>query len=156
MSGITGVDNDPLWDLRATSSEKQRRPVGSGTSIVGNQTLDFRISRVPTTASPAGVNVSRATNFSLHLVMADDSLSNAVKLCNYAYVDGPVGGYEPIVDSSNEVIGASPTRRPVLQTIRMPLAAFTTANLSRIRGIRITFNESSVGSIFLANFRFTK
>jgi hypothetical protein len=127
------------------------RPTGVGADVSTNQTFDFRISRLP-----AAPNVHGATNFSIQLVMADGALSNAVKLCNYAYVDGPVGGFDPVYNPSNEVIGATAKYRPILQTVRIPLAAFAGANLSLIRGIRITFNESSVGSVFLANFRFTK
>jgi hypothetical protein len=88
--------------------------------------------------------------------MADGSLSNKVKLCRYAYVDGPVGGYDTVHDSSSEVIGGTQRYRPVLQTVRVPLAAFVGANLSQIRGVKITLDESPFGSIYLANLRFIK
>jgi hypothetical protein len=122
------------------------RPPGVGVNISDHQTFDFRISRHPTDP-----NVRGATNFSIQLVMANGDLSNPVKLCKYAYVDGPVGGYEHVGGGV-----FTSTLRPLLQTVRVPLTAFTGANLSQIRGIKITFNESSVGSIFLTNLRFTK
>jgi hypothetical protein len=119
------------------------KPSGQGTDVSNHQTFDFRISR-----NSVGTNVRGATNFTIQLVMANDSLSNGVKLCNYAYVDGPVGGYAPNASTG--------TYREVLQTVRIPLTAFTGANLSQIRGVKITFDESPVGSIHLANLRFTK
>lgn len=125
------------------------RPPGTGVNISNHQTFDFRISRVPFAA-----NVKGATNLSIQLVMANGDLSNPVKLCNYAYVDGPVGGYDPRYTSSGTIFDEK--FRPVLQTVRVPITAFAGANLSQIRGIKITFNESSVGNIYLANLRFTK
>src|SRR5690606_25654715 len=98
-------------------------------------------------------------SLSLHdaLPIADGTLSNAVKLCNYAYVIGPTGGFDPLFDPSGQsIIGISARKRPLLQTVRVPLSSFTSANLSQIRGIKITFDESDFGSIFLTNFRFTK
>lgn len=121
-----------------------------------HQTLDFRISRVPVTAVPAAANVDGATNFSVQLVMSDGSLSSSIKLCSYAVVDGPVGGYDPVANSSGDVIGGNPSLRPVLQTVRVPLTGFTGANLSQIRGIKIVFDESSIGSVYLANLRFIR
>lgn len=129
----------------------------SSINVVGHQTLDFRISRVPDTAVPSGLNVSGGTNLSVQLAMADGTLSNAVKLCTYAYVDGPSGGFDPLFDPSGQsIIGIAARKRPLLQTVRVPLDSFTTANFSQIRGIKITFDESDFGSIFLTNFRFTK
>ena len=127
------------------------RAAGIGADISDYQTFDFRISR-----TPDAPNIAGATNFSIQLVMANGSLSNTVKLCNYAYVDGPVGGYEPIINSKGYTTGGTERRRPYLQTVRIPLTAFINANLSQIRGVKITFDESSIGTIFLANLRFTK
>jgi hypothetical protein len=97
------------------------------------------------------LNVKGATNLSIQLVMANDSVSNPIKLCNYAVVDGPIGGYDP---QGGSVF--TEAYRPVLQTVRVPLSAFTGSNLSQIRGIKITFNESASGSIYLGNLRFSK
>jgi hypothetical protein len=83
--------------------------------------------------------------------MANGTLSNAVKLCNYGYIDGPVGKYT--TNSSGIIV---PEFRPFLQTIRIPLSDFVGANLTQIRGVKITFNESSTGSIYLTNLRFMK
>lgn len=119
------------------------RPTGVGVNISNHDTFDFRITR-----NPNGTNVANSTNFSIQLVMANDDLSSPVKLCNYAKVDKSIGGYNPAI-SNYEL-------RPLLQTVRVPLTAFNNANLSQVRGIKITFNESTVGSVFLANLRFTK
>jgi hypothetical protein len=126
--------------------QKNWRQAGVGVNISDHQTFDFRISRVP------GVpNVSGNTNFSIQLVMANGGLSNSVKLCNYAYVDGPVGKYA--TDPSGNRI---PDYRPFLQTVRIPLMDFVGANLTEIRGVRVTLNESPIGSVHLTNLRFMK
>lgn len=126
------------------------RPTGTGANISDHQTFDFRIARTTET------NVPGATNFSIQLVMDNGDLSDPVKLCNYAYVDGPVGGADPKYNSSGILIDSELVSRPVLQTVRIPLNAFQGTDLAKIRGIKFTFNESKVGSIFLANLRFSK
>jgi hypothetical protein len=145
----TASGNDKFFQTNWSSS-------GSGVDISSYQTLDFRISRFhDTTLNPKG-----QTNFSIRFVMADGSLSAPIKLCKYIYLDGPVGGYgvEPVFSSSGALIGYSivGTYRPLLQTVRIQLTDFAGANLSQVRGIRFTFDETQTGRIHLANIRLSK
>jgi len=80
--------------------------------------------------------------------MANGDLSDSIKLCNYAKLDRSVGGFSPQTGTG--------VFRPLLQTVRVPLSAFTNADLTQVRGIKFTFNESPTGSVYLANLRFTK
>jgi len=113
------------------------QPTGVGTDISQHQTLDFRISRVED-----ALNSANSTNLSIQLVMANGSLSDSVELCKYADLRGPVGGPGGL--------------HPILQTVRIPLADFTNANLSQVRSIRFTFNKTQTGYIYVANIRLLK
>ena len=93
------------------------RPGGSGANVGDHHTFDFRISR-----NPGGANVLGSTNFSIQLVMANGDLSDSIKLCNYAKLDRSVGGFSPQTGTG--------VFRPLLQTVRVPLSAFTNADLT--------------------------
>ena len=126
---------------------------GSGNDVRGYQTLDFRISQRNNPLNPSG-----ATNFSIRLVMADGSVSDPVPLCRYADLRGPVGGYNSYScvqqDTSGNCIRWADAHHPVLQTVRIPLADFVNADLSRVRGVRLVFDIKPSGAIHLANIRF--
>jgi len=110
------------------------KPAGVGDDISAFQTLDLRISR-----QPSGLNPPDSTDFSIRLVMDDGTTSDPVKLSTYTDVTGPVGGPYNL--------------HSILQTARIELADFTSADLTRVRGIRFTFDDSASDSIFLANIR---
>lgn len=121
---------------------------GASADLTGFQTLDFRISRQH---SPL-LNGPLATNFSIQLVMQDDSVSGAVSFCKYHdKLRGPVGGYE--ITPSNSFAA---DYRPILETVRIPLADFSGVNLSQVKGVRFIFNGTQTGAIYLTNIRFAK
>ena len=89
--------------------------------------------------------------------MADGSVSNAVPLCRYADLRGPVGGYDSYncvdTDSAGKCIRWADAYHPILQTVRIPLAHFINADLSQVRGVRLIFDITPSGSIYVANIR---
>ena len=89
--------------------------------------------------------------------MADGTRSSPVSLCNYAELRGPVGGYACVAYAPNGACAQwGEAQHSTLQTARIPLADFTNVDLTRIRGVRFTFNDTATGSIYLANIRLTK
>ena len=110
--------------------------------------LDFRVSRqLNLLDNPPG-----RTTFSIQLVLAN-GLSNAVSLCKYVDLRGPVSG----VSCANETGPCidQPHPHALLQTVRIPLGDFGSVDLTDVRGVRFSFNNTSSGSINLANIRFT-
>jgi hypothetical protein len=113
---------------------------GSGTDISGYKTLDLRVSR-QFNLSLNGPILS-VTNFSIQLVQGDGTLSNSAQLTNYTELTGPVGG---------TFMGQ--TRHPILQTARIPLGDFGAVDLTNVRGVQVTFDDTASGAIYLANIR---
>jgi hypothetical protein len=122
-------------------------PPGQGQSAKGFKTLDFRVSRQ--CGDPACTRTDSqwlaSTSFSVRLVSADGKLSNAIPISNYLTLTGPVGGLVTF-------IGTSP--HPILQTIRVPLAAFGNGPIvGNLRGVRFTFDDTKADEIFIGNIR---
>lgn len=105
--------------------------VGTAKSIEGLATLDIRVAR----ARDLNRNMDIQTDFSIHLVHADESLSDPVRALQFGHVRGPV---HPIT---------------TFETVRIPLTAFANARLSEVRGIRFVFDRTPRGSLRLANIR---
>jgi len=102
------------------------------------QTLDLRVDRADDPAS----NTTPSTNFQVQLVNSDNSVSSPLWVGDYlggSSLTGPVGG--PNGPHS------------MLQTARFPLASFSGATLSAIRGVRLTFAGEPTGHIYVANIR---
>jgi len=147
-SGITifhgGVPNhDPVqrsalitWTAPAGYFETHWTAAGSGNDISGYVTLDMRVSR---RFDDLNGGANTVTNFSIQLAQADGTLSSPVQLSSYTNLTGPVG--------------AGALRHPILQTARIPLSDFAGADLTLIRGVRLTFDGSSSGAIYVANLR---
>ena len=122
-------------------------PPGQGQSAKGFKTLDFRVSRQCGDAACSKTDSQwlAATSFSVRLVGADGKLSNAIPISNYLTLTGPVGGLVTFV-------GSSP--HPILQTIRVPLAAFGNGPIvGNLRGVRFTFDDTKADEIFIGNIR---
>lgn len=114
-------------------------PTGSGLSLLGYETLDLRVDR----SFNELLNPSEtATDFTVQLVSADDVLSAPQRIASYVDLIGPVGG--PL------------DRHSMLQTARIPLAGFAPTTLNAIRGVRLTFDRTSSGVIYVANIRATR
>ena len=124
---------------------------GNGTDVHDFQNLDFRVSRRLNFVdnNPAG-----RTTFSFQLVLAN-GLSNAVSLCKYIDLRGPVGGIACIPQPGLACVNKT-NLHELLQTVRIPLGDFGAVDLTKVRGVRFSFNNTSSGSINLANIRFTR
>ena len=120
---------------------------GQGQSAKGFKTLDFRVARQcgDPACSRTDSQWLASTSFSMRLVGADGKLSNAIPISNYLTLTGPVGGLVTFV-------GSSP--HPILQTIRVPLAAFGNGPIvGNLRGVRFTFDDTKADEIFIGNIR---
>lgn len=112
----------------------------------GFATLDFRISRQCGDAlcSKQDSGTNSQTNFSIRLVDGTGAISNPQPLTNYVSLTGPVGGLVTFV-------GSSP--HPILQTVRVPLSAFSSVDLTQLRGVRFVFDDTRRDEIFIGNIR---
>jgi hypothetical protein len=126
---------------------------GSGINASSFGTLDFRVSRQ--CANPADLLCSKTsnwfnfeTNFSVRLVDRNGNLSNPVQLSDYLSLTGPIGSL---------VIGFGTAGHPILETARIPLTAFgSPAIVSKLRGVRFTFDDTRRDEIYLANIQLSK
>lgn len=103
------------------------------------RTLDLRVSRQASELNPDG-----NTTFSVQLVGADGTLSEPVPLDRHASLTGPVGMIDYIGDTYPHSI---------LQTVRVPLAEFGTDLAAGVRGVRLTFDGTATGAIYVADLR---
>jgi len=126
-------------------------PAGAGLDVSSFQNLDFRISRQ---LNIVDTNPPGRTTFSIQLVLAN-GLSSTVSLCKYVDLRGPVAGFRCAPLQGGGCVNQT-NYHPVLQTVRIPLADFGNVDLTKVRGVRFSFNNTSSGSINLANIRFTK
>ena len=114
--------------------------------LSGQRTLEFRISRQchDLQCHNAGPGSHDTTNFSVQLVTGAGEPSSAVQLQDYVSLTGPVG-------SLTEFAGT--LAHPILMTARVPLSAFGSADLSQVRGVRFTFDDTKSDEIYIANIR---
>jgi hypothetical protein len=118
---------------------------GDGRDIINYRTLDVRLARqcnTPSCQNPNPLNPAGPTNFSVQLVLGDDSVSDPVQIKDYTSLVGPVGGG----------FTGNPLH-PILQTARISLQDFTNADLTNVRGVRFSFNGTATGAIYVANIR---
>ena len=125
-----------LWEAAGGYFQTNWADVGSGNDISTYQTLDLRVSRQFNTLN--GV-IDSLTDFSIQLALADGTYSASVLLSGYTSLTGPVGGPNGL-------------RHPILQTARVLLSDFG-ADLTQVRGVRLTFDQSDSGAIWVANIR---
>jgi len=160
--GLGVPEHDPThltgyirWDTADPNNFFQTNwtTAGNGTNVSAYNFLDFRLSRQP----DVSMNSADLTNFAIELVMADGTRSSAVSLCNYAELRGPVGGYSCTSWAQNNAcLQWANEPHSTLQSVRIPFSDFTNADLTKIRGVRFTFNDTPTGAIYLANIRLTK
>ncbi|MBO0857263.1 MAG: hypothetical protein J2P21_02180 [Chloracidobacterium sp.] len=122
---------------------------GSGRDVTGFETLDFRVSMqckdLACTTTNGGFNFQ--TNFSIRMVSANGALSDPVQLRDYVSLTGPVGGL---------VRGVGTSPHPILMTARIPLTAFGNAQLTSLRGVRFTFDDTNKEDINVGNIRLSR
>jgi hypothetical protein len=122
---------------------------GSGLDFSKYETLDFRIDRdtpVQTNLNPTG-----PTNFHVQLVAADGTLSKPVAVSEFIELVGPFGTPAADLTFLNPLFPDGYHLN--MQTARIPLKAFHGDNLRRTRGIRLTFDDTPTGKIYVTNFR---
>jgi len=138
------------WTAPGGSFQTNWAAPGLGQNISQLKTLDFRVSRQcippsgPICPAPSSLNPTEPSNFSLRLVAGDGSVSDPLYADNYTDLRGPVG---TTVNNFHVFL------HPILQTVRIPLADFRGVDLSRIRGIRFTFDGTATGAIYLSDIR---
>jgi hypothetical protein len=122
---------------------------GSGLDFSEFATLDFRVDRETPPRTP--LNPVGPSNFHIQLVAADGTLSAPVAVSNFIELTGPFG--TPDADLSF-ISPAFPDGYHVnLPTARIPIEAFRSDNLSQTRGVRLTFDDTPSGKIYITNFR---
>jgi len=122
---------------------------GGGIDLSQNHTLDFRVDR----ESPkrTALNVTGQTNFHVQLVAADGSLSDPVSVADFIEVVGPFGTPDADLTFINP---AFPDGYHInLSTARIPIGNFHFRQLSQTRGIRLTFDDTASGQIYITDFR---
>jgi len=122
---------------------------GQGLDLSRYATLDFRVDRespLRTTLNPGG-----PTNFHVQLVAADGTLSAPVSAADFIELVGPYG--TPDADLTF-ISPAFPDGYHInLPTARIPMGAFRSDDVSETRGIRLTFDSTATGKIYVTNFR---
>jgi len=157
------ANHDPLqqfaalidWNGPGAGTFFQSNWTNPGSSVNASSfgTLDFRLSRQ--CADPSDLLCSKTsnwfnfeTNFSIQLVDRNGALSNPVQLRDYLSLTGPVGSL---------VLQFGTAGHPILQTARIPLTAFgSPAIVSKLRGVRFTFDDTRRDEIYLANIQLSK
>jgi hypothetical protein len=122
---------------------------GSGLDLSEHRTLDFRIDRE--TPVQTNLNPTAFTNFHVQLVAANGTLSKRVAVSKFIELDGPFGTPNADLTFINP---AFPDGYHLnMPTARIPLRAFQADDLTRTRGIRLTFDDTPTGKIYVTNFR---
>jgi hypothetical protein len=122
---------------------------GSGLDLSRYKTLDFRVDRE--TPKRTSLNPAGATNFHVQLVAADGTLSAPVAASSFIELVGPFGTPDADLTSINP---AFPDGYHLnLSTARIPMDTFRADDLSQTRGIRLTFDDTASGKIYLTHFR---
>jgi hypothetical protein len=103
-------------------------PAGVGRDVSQYETLQFDVVR-----SAQHDRDPEPTDFSIRLVDASGNLSQSLALSRYMTLIGPV--------------------HVLLQTVRIPLKDFGAFDLRKLRGVRLIFDRSDRGSIYLSNMR---
>ncbi len=146
------------WTSPSPGRYFQANSAATSINVEMHETLDFRISRRRDSSNRLQIdalNDADFTNFSIQLVMADDTISGAVGLSKYIQLVGPIGKTDQIYTPP---LGTLPIGElhPILRTARIPLSDFNSADLTQVRGIRFIFNHTLRGSINLGNIRFLR
>jgi hypothetical protein len=119
--------------------------VGSGISLAAYDTLDLRLD-----LALSLLNLTPPADFSVQLVNAQNQTSVAQPISSFISLTGPAGGI--FFAENGGIRGAT---HSMLQTARIPLSAFGMP-LDAIRGVRLTFNLTALGSVYVANIRASK
>jgi hypothetical protein len=134
--------NDVFFQINFTAP-------GSGLDLSRYATLDFRVDRESPKRS--ALNPAGATNFHVQLVAADGTLSEPVAASSFIALVGPFGTPDADLSFINP---AFPDGYHVnMSTARIPMGAFHSEHLRSTRGMRLTFDDTTSGRIYVTNFR---
>jgi hypothetical protein len=122
---------------------------GSGLDFSELATLDFRLDRETPKRTP--LNPVGPSNFHIQLVAADGTLSAPVWVSDYISLNGPFGTPDADLTFINPTFPDGFHLN--LQTARIPMDAFLLDEESKIRAIRLTFDDTPTGKIYVTNFR---
>jgi len=151
---ITGISqHDPSqhaavisWNAASTKVFLQTN-APSALNLTTFKTLDFRVARQCGDADcdNPGPQFHTSTNFSIQLITGSGSaVSGSAQLQDFVSLTGPVGSLTR---------GAGVLPHPMMITARIPLTAFAGADLTKVRGVRFTFDDTNTDQIFIANVR---
>ena len=153
---ITGISQHDLSQRAGAISWNGGSPkvflqtnAASALNLATFKTLDFRVARQCHDAdcNNPGPQFHTSTNFSIQLVTGSGSaVSGSAQLQDFVSLTGPVGSL---------VRGAGVLPHPMMITARIPLTAFAGADLTQVRGVRFTFDDTNTDQIFVANVRFS-
>ncbi len=124
--------------------------VGTGRFLTGYTTLELRVSRQDSPLNPI-----TPTAFSISLQTPLHATSGSVKLSNYLDPNfvGQPGNRSSLQGPVGSIDGGL---HPILQTVRIPLRDFpgtASALGTQVHGIRLTFDQTGSGAIYVANIR---
>lgn len=111
---------------------------GTGRDVSPYKYLNLRVARQDSSSNP---RTPLATGFKILLVDSDGNRSTAVPIGAHVKLTGPVGG-----PSGKHVL---------LQSAQIPISSFGTFPLTRVRGVRLQFDDTASGAIFVSNLRFS-
>jgi hypothetical protein len=120
------------WQQSGGFLQLNWEPQNKGRDVSSYSAIDFRVAR-----QSEFLNNFTPTDFSISLIDSSDRESTRLPVRNFSELLGP---------ASSTV---------VYSTVRVPLHYFAGFDLKSIRGVRLTFDLSPNGAIFLANFRFS-
>lgn len=137
------------WNGPGASAWFQSNWKGPGTSLAlgGYPTIEFRVARQCKNPDDLACQQSSLgfpfdADFTIRLADGNGDLTNGVRLSDYINLNGPVGGMTRF---------ASTLYHPILQTVRIPLAAF--GSPAQLSGVRFVFDRTRRDDIHLANIR---
>jgi hypothetical protein len=120
---------------------------GQGLDVSDYHALEFRVMvRCYDTLCASLPDPTGDVDFSISLADANATVSEPATLKSLAVVRRPGGSFDAGSFSYNDLF----------QTVRIPLSAFSGADLSNFGGVRFTFDRDQKSSIYLANVRLTK
>lgn len=111
---------------------------GAGRDVSPYKYLNLRVARQDSTTNP---KTPQPTEFKILLVDSAGNKSTAVPLSTHVKLTGPVGG--------------PAGKHVLLQSAQIPLSAFGAFALTRVRGVRLQFDGTASGAIFVSNLRFS-
>jgi hypothetical protein len=121
-----------------------------GKDIRNYLTLDIRVSRASDATNPPGT-----TDFSIRLVGANGVMTRPVLLSTY--IDPNFAGRAGNQSNLTGPVGNTVELHPILQTVRIPVTAF--GNFAfigpQVQGVRLIFDQTATGSIYIGDIRLT-